>query len=161
MIRSAVATASALVFVCSLAAAPGAFAQASKTPAATPATGKPAAPPAPAKWIPPIKGTANIEVVAGQARKVGDEIVSVLKVKNISTGSIALLKLDEYWYNKKREIVSAGTISVKKPINPGEVVEITAKAPYKTDIDPALPPQYMFSHANGQIKAKGVKKFSE
>ena len=39
---------------------------------------------------------------------------------------------------------------------PGEVIEITLKAPYKADISVS---QYMFTHAGGQVNPKRVKKF--
>lgn len=158
MIRSAVATASALVFVCSLAAAPGAFAQASKTPNATPATAKPASSPALAKFIPPVKGKATIEMIQGKPQKIGNDLVTILKVKNMSSGSIALLTVDEYWYNKKREITTEGTTKVKQLIRPGEIVDVKSVVPYKTDIDRNT---YRFSHANGTIDVKPVKKFAE
>jgi hypothetical protein len=158
MIRSAAATASALIFVCSLAGAPGAFAQSAKPATATPATGKPASAPLPAKWVTPIKGIANVEFIQTQPKKVGDEVVTTMKVRNMSDGAIALLKIDEYWYNKKREIVGSCTQRVKQPISPKQIVDVEIKCPYKGDIDQN---QYMFSHANGQVKPKAVKKFSE
>ncbi|HEY3884354.1 MAG TPA: hypothetical protein VGL62_04050 [Vicinamibacterales bacterium] len=124
----------------------------------TPATQKASTPPLPAKWVVPIKGKASVEIVPAQAKKVGDELVTTLKVKNTSTGPIALLKVDEYWYNKKREEVSAGTSSFRQPFMPNQVIDLTIKCPYKTDIDTN---QFMFSHANGTIEPKMVKKFSE
>ena len=54
---------------------------------------------APAKraaYIPPVKGVATIEVIQGPSKRVGKEMVTVLKIKNTSKGSINLLKIDEY-----------------------------------------------------------------
>jgi hypothetical protein len=69
------------------------------------------APPAPAKWIKPVKGQATIEVLQGPSKKVGDEIVTVIKVRNTASGPIALLKCDEYWYDKKMQVVTGDTRS--------------------------------------------------
>lgn len=136
----------------SLCLAPAAFAQ-----KPTPATPKAAEPPMPAKWVVPIKGKASVEFIVTQKREAGD-LVSTLKVKNTSTGPIALLRIDEYWYNKKRETVSSGTVRDTKPLMPNEIVDLTIRCPDSKDIDTN---QLMFSHANGQIEPKPVKKFSE
>ena len=127
-------------------------------PAAFAQTAKPTTPPAaPAKWVTPIKGIANVEFVQAQPKKIGDEIVTTMKVKNVSDGAIALLKIDEYWYNKQREQVGACTQRVRQPINPSQIVDVEVRCPYRSDIDTN---QLMFSHANGAIKPKSVKKFS-
>jgi hypothetical protein len=125
---------------------------------AKPAAATTSTPAAPAKWLPPVKGMATIEVIPGKPVKKGNELVTVLKVKNTSKGPIALLGVDEYWYNKKRETVSGDTQKVRKLIQPGEIVEVTLSSPWKADIDTN---QYMFSHANGKIDAKRVTKFSQ
>jgi hypothetical protein len=131
-----------------------------QTPPAQPATQAAAAPATAAKWIPPVKGVATAEVIRGQSRKVGNDMVTVLQVKNTSKGAIALLGIEEIWYDNStpRKIVTGDQQKVKKLINPGEVVEVTMKSPYKAGI--ALS-QYVFSHANGKVDAKSVKKFSE
>ena len=74
-----------------------------------------------------------------------------------TTGSIALLKVDEYWY-KGKEVVTGDTQSWRKPFNPGEIIEITMKSPYKPGLTGS---QYMYSHANGKIDVKAVKKFDD
>lgn len=130
-----------------------AFAQA--TPAKPPA-GEPAKALPTSGWAKPLKGLVTVDVIRGVTKKVGNEIVTTLKVKNTSNGSIALLKVDEYWYDKKSQVVTGDSQSVRKPFNAGEIVEVTCKAPYHAD---AYQNQYMFSHANGQVKATVVKQF--
>jgi hypothetical protein len=144
----------ALAVAIFVAAAGALFAQ---TPSASQASAPPAAP---AKWIPPVKGIATIEVIRGTPRRVGNDIVSVLQIKNTSKGAIALLGVEELWYDNStpRKIVSGDQQKVKKLINPGEVVEVTVKSPYKAGL--AIN-QYQFTHANGKIDAKAVKKFTE
>lgn len=134
------------------------FDQQSPATKAAPASQTP--PPAPAKWIRPVKGQATIEVLQGPSKKVGGDIVTVVKVRNTSAGPIALLKCDEYWYDKKMQVVTGDTQRQKKPVMPGEIVEFTMKSPVTDAVAPTLyKSQYMFTHGNGDIKATGVKKF--
>jgi glucose/arabinose dehydrogenase len=162
MNRSSLLASAALI--CSLACAPAALAQTAKSQAqaakATPATTTTPTPttPARAKFVPVVKGLASIEVIKGTPKRVGGDIVTVLKVKNTSSGAIALLRVDELWYNQKREQVTGDSEKVLKPIQPGEIVEITMKSPSKPDL---YINQYAFSHVNGKVDVKSVKKFSE
>ena len=143
----------AAVLLAVLALAPGSFAQ-----APAPATATTAAPVAKARMTTPVKGTAYVEVIQGAPKKVGPDMVTVSKVKNVSNGPIAGLRIDEYWYNQKLVQVTGDTQRVRAPIAPGEVVEITTKSPIKPDLYKST---LMFNHANGKVTAKGVKKFTE
>jgi hypothetical protein len=145
--------------LCSMFVASTAFAQAKPVQAPATKAAAPAAAPAPAvpaRFVRPVKGVATIEVIQQQGRRIGNDIVTVLKIKNTSNGAISLLKVDEYWYNKKPEVVTGDTQSWRKPFNPGEVIDMTMKSPIKPDLYRS---QYAFSHANGSIQAKTVKKF--
>ncbi len=114
------------------------------------------APAKPAKYIPPVKGVATIEVTQS-SKRVGNEMVTTVKVRNTSKGAINLLKADEYWYDSKLAIVSGTQYSHKKaPIQPGEIVEITLRSPMKPGIQRN---QIMFTHAYGKVDAKSVKAF--
>ncbi len=130
-----------------------AFAQATQAKPTTPAKPLPTS-----GWVKPVKGLVTVEVIRGATKKVGNEVVTVLKVKNTSSGSIALLKVDEYWYDKKNppNVVSGTSVPVRQPINPGQIVEITCSSPYNPE---AYQNQYFFSHINGQVKATVVKQF--
>ena len=81
------------VFAQATKAAPQAPDKSKQAVAATPTTQAPAAP---AKYYKPLKGIAAIQVIPSASKKVGDDVVTVIKVKNMSKeGSIALLKVDE------------------------------------------------------------------
>jgi hypothetical protein len=112
---------------------------------------------APAKFVPPIRGTAELGFLKPVTKRVGKEIVTVIKVKNLSTsGSIAGLKVDEFWYDKKGELVTGDSFRYRKPLLPGEVIEVTLRTP----ADPRMNANnYTFSHANGQVKTKRMEKF--
>ncbi len=151
MKRFAFAPAVAL-FLCSI--VPGAaFAQAQSAVARS---GEPAA--SRAKFVAPIKGEAKIEVLPGESKYVGKEIVTTFKIKNMSNAPIALLKLDEYWYDKGGKLVSSDTQRYAKPFSPGEIIEMTTRAPRLPGAERA---QRVFSHAHGKVDAKPVKAIKE
>jgi hypothetical protein len=116
------------------------------------------APAAPARFIKPLKGAADIQFIQMPSKKVGADIVTVLKIKNLSNAPVSLLKVDEYWYNKATPpiVITGDSEAWRKPFMPGEIIELTMKSPYKTDIAAS---QYQFSHAGGQVNLKRVKKF--
>ncbi len=110
-----------------------------------------------AKFVPPVKGVATIEVIQTAPKRAGKDMVTVIKVRNTSKGSINLLKADEYWYDKNAKIVSGAPYAhTRAPILPGEVVEITLRSPYNMQMKQN---QVIFTHANGKIEAKSVKAF--
>lgn len=131
---------------------PGAQAPATK---AAPVTAAPA-PATPARFTTMVKGKADIQVIQAAPKKVGDDMVTVLKIKNMSPAAISLLKVDEFWYDKKMQLVSGDSQPYRKPFMAGEVIEITMKSPVKPDL---YKNQFKFSHANGEVNAKAVKKF--
>lgn len=123
---------------------------------ATPAPA-PTAPAAQARFVPPIRGQAELGFLKPVTKRVANEIVTVIKVKNLSmTGSIAGLKVDEYWYDKAGDAVTGDTFRYRKPLMPGEVIEVTLKTPVNPKMDRN---QYNFTHANGTIKTKSMPKF--
>ena len=118
-------------------------------------TAAPASPPAPAKWVPPQKGEVTVDFIQGKAARVKGEIQTKMKVKNTSKGSIALLSVEEIWYNTKREIASNGIYRHKQLLNPGEIIEFTIVSPEKPDLYTNM---LMFKHANGTVKPTKVTK---
>jgi hypothetical protein len=149
MNRSVFASAVALLLIGAVGAS-SAFAQVKAAPAAAPG------PAAPAKWVPPVKGLATVDLVQTNPKVVGKEIVTVLKLKNTSTGSISLLKVDQLWYDAKRAVISSATSYHRKPFLPGEIIDVELRAPLngKPDVN-----QMTFAHANGTVKATKVKAF--
>ncbi len=109
------------------------------------------------KYIPPVQGLANLEVIQAPPKRVGKEMVTVAKIRNTSKGSINLLMVDEYWYDANLKIVAAQTYSHKKaPIQPGEIIEVTIKTPWTAQMQRN---HLLFRHANGKAEAKAVKAF--
>jgi hypothetical protein len=158
------------VILCCLALTTAAFAQTSKATAkttpvkkdATPAVATEPPPPSPelmkARTRPPVKGTAFLEVIPGTSRKVGTDIVTVTKVKNVSNAPIIGLRVDEWWYAKGQQ-VSGGDYRLRYPLAPGEIAEMTTSSPVKPDMSGGS--QLQFTHANGGVKTTRVKKFTD
>ena len=124
---------------------------------AKPAAGTPppGAPGAPAKWVPPQKGEVTVDFIQSKAARIKGEIQTKMKVKNTSKGAIALLSVEEIWYNTKREIASNGVYRHRQLINPGEIIEFTISSPEKPDLYTNM---LMFKHANGTVKPNKVTK---
>ena len=98
-------------------------------------------------------GAARLHQAGGQERgKIGgkDFIITTIQVKNMATGAIAGLKVDEFWYDKAGNPVTGDNYRHPRPLQPGEVITITLETPR----NPAMNRnQYNFTHANGEIKA--------
>jgi hypothetical protein len=117
--------------------------------AATTATAQtpPAAPP---KLISPVRGAAEIGYTKPVSKRDGNMVVTTFKIVNLAKGPIAGLKVDEFWYDKNRELVGgAPSFRYRKPLLEGEIIEVVLKTP----VNPAMSqPQWKFVHANGDIK---------
>ena len=102
-----------------------------------------------------MKGEASVEFIQSKATPVKDEVQTKIKVRNTSKGSIALLSVEEIWYNNKGEITSNGIYRHKQLLNPGEVIEFTVSSLKKPDLYQNM---LMFKHAYGTIKPTKVAK---
>lgn len=123
------------------------------------AQGKPAQtstppPAAPAKYVPPIRGTADLGYLKPLTKRVKDEVITTIQVKNLSPAPIAGLKIAEYWWDKAGNPVTGSEDRLKRPLQSGEVVTMTLKTPYNAKMDRN---NYVFAHANGSIKTKLLK----
>jgi len=118
------------------------------------------APPTPqTKWTPPVRGIADIQVLPTQTKVdfKTNSVVTTITVKNVSLGPIAGLQVEEFWYDKTGNMVPGGDrYRHKKLLQPGEELTITLTT--QKDAQMARN-NYVFRHANGDIKARQVKKF--
>jgi hypothetical protein len=154
-IRSMLALAGAFLLVAGAAA--GQTGQGAKPAPAAPAAGQ--APTAKPRLVPPVRGEAPLgytkPVVKAGKVEGKDFIITTIRVKNLSQGSIAGLKVDEFWYDKAGDPVTGDTFRHPKPLQPGEVITVTLETPRNPKMDRN---QYNFSHANGTIKAQLLPK---
>jgi len=154
--------------LCTVALSTPGFAQASKSaakaPAKTDATHAVAASTTPspellkARMKPPLRGTAAIEIIPGPPKVANGEVASVIKVKNVDSAPIVGLKIDEYFYAAQKE-VSACTARVRNPIAAGEIVDVAISCPNPKE--KVTGSNLMFTHNNGKVSPKQVKKFTE
>ena len=116
-----------------------------------------AAPAAPARLVAPVRGEAKLGYTRPISKRDGQMIVTTIKVKNLSAGSIAGLKVDEFWYDKGGDPVTGDTFRYRKPLQPQEVIEVTLRTPVNPKMDRN---QYKFEHANGTIKTELMAKLN-
>lgn len=109
------------------------------------------------KLIAPVRGVAVVEITAPNTnlKGAGPDIVTTIRVKNVSGGPIAGFKVEENWY-KGQDPVGGDSYRHPRPLQPNEVIDITLKTPRARIIGARN--QYQFSHANGEIKPKTVPK---
>ena len=78
----------------------------------------------PGKLVAPVRGQAELGFTNPVSKRVGNMIVTTIKVKNLSNGAIAGLKVDEFWYDKKGDPVTGSQpFRYRKPLQPGEVID--------------------------------------
>jgi len=112
--------------------------------------------PAPAarpKLVAPVRGVAQLGYTKPLVKNatIGGKsfVVTTIQVKNMSSGAIAGLKVDEFWYDKAGNPVTGDNYRHRTPLQPGEIITITLETPRV----PAMARnQYNFTHANGDIK---------
>ena len=132
-----------------LASASAAFAQAPAAKAQT------AAPP-PTKFVTPLKGEAQVQILSPQSVREGSIQVTRIKVKNVSKLPLIGFKADEYWYSAKGETVSGSpTFRHPRPFMPGEVIEVLLRSPWNDKMSRNL---RVFAHLNGSVKATIVPR---
>jgi hypothetical protein len=104
-----------------------------------------------------FKGQAEVEF-ASSSTKSGDSVVTTMKVKNLSNGPIARLKVDETWFDKNQQPVGGSTGILEKMLEPGAVDTLTIRTPWKAGMNGN---SWQFSHANGPVKPHKVAKIEE
>src|SRR5262249_62084782 len=60
------------------------------------------------KLTPPVKGQADVDFLQPTTKKVGTDVVTTIKVKNMSSAPIARLRVIETWFDKSNQTVPGG-----------------------------------------------------
>jgi hypothetical protein len=110
------------------------------------------------KFTAPVRGQAEIEYTAPSTARVKDAVVTKIAVKNISTAPIARLAINDTWYDKGGEVLTAGRGVINGLLQPGEIQTITIETPFRPGMNPQQR-KSLFSHANGDVKLSLVKSF--
>jgi hypothetical protein len=107
------------------------------------------------KFVPPVKGAAEVDFVRGQTKREGTTLVTKIQVKNTSTAPIARLRIVETWYDKSGGTIPGGEGFINGLLQPGEVQTIEIRTPVNTNMSTSM---LAFSHANGTVpKPHSVK----
>jgi len=107
------------------------------------------------KFIPPIKGQADVEFVQPKTTRdnKSKEVVTLIKVKNISPAPIPRLTIAETWFGKDQQMVTGSKGFINGLLQPGEIATIEIRTPY----DPKMVSNsWVFTHANGPVKTHRV-----
>lgn len=110
------------------------------------------------KYVPPVKGEAKIGYTKPQVKVVKDAVITVFKVRNMTTGRIAGFKVEEFWWDKQRNPVTGARYIHPRPMDPGETITVTLNTPKNPAMDSN---NYTFTHANGTIKTTLMKSLDE
>ena len=79
---------------------------------------------APKKLVPPVRGEATIGYLKPVTKQDKNMIITTIKIKNLSNGAIAGLKVDEFWYDKDgNPVTGSQPFRWRKPLQPGIVVD--------------------------------------
>jgi hypothetical protein len=101
----------------------------------------------------PVRGVAQLaytKPVIKNAKIDGrDFIVTTFQIKNLEKGSIAGLRIEEFWYDRAGDPVTGDDFRHLKPLQPGEIITVTLETPRNPRMDRN---SYKFTHANGEIK---------
>jgi len=104
-----------------------------------------------------FKGQADVEFTSSST-KSGDVVVTTMKVKNLSNGPIAHLKVDETWFDKNQQPMGGSSGILEKMLEPGAVETVTIRTPWKLGMNGN---SWQFTHANGTVKPHKVQKLEE
>jgi hypothetical protein len=110
------------------------------------------------KFMAPVRGQAEIEYTPAVTAREKESVITKIAVKNVSTAPIARLAINDTWYDKSGDVLTAGRGVINGLLQPGEIQTITIQTPFK----PGMNPQQrkpVFSHANGDVKVHPVKTF--
>ena len=112
-----------------------------------------------AQSTPPVRGDVRIEWTEPVVKNTGKTLITTFKVKNVEVGSIAGLRVDEFWYDKKGDPVTGSSFRYPKLLQPGEIIEVKLETPV-LDRSKMDRNQYLFKQANGNVKPTKVKRLS-
>jgi hypothetical protein len=117
------------------------------TPPAAP-TQKPNDEGAPKKLVPRVRGEAEVGYTKPVSKNDGQFITTTFKIKNLASGPIPGLKVEEFWYDKDgNPVTGSQPFMLRKPFQPGEVVDIVLKVPINKNMNRN---QYKFTYGDGK-----------
>lgn len=103
-----------------------------------------------------LRGEARVQILAPETKVVGQDAISLVRVRNASRDWLTRFTVTEYWYDQQGNAVKSSSRVHEGRFMPGEVLEMELKTRKEANF---FQNQYEFSHANGDVKAIVVKSF--
>ena len=95
-----------------------------------------------------VRGMAEVGILQPVTKVEGKEVVTTIKVKNLSKGPISGVKVQEYWYDKDGNPLPGDAKRLAQPLAPGALSTIVLRTP----VSPRLNSNNLvFSHDNGKV----------
>jgi hypothetical protein len=110
------------------------------------------------KFTPPVKGEALVEFTQPVTKRNGANVVTMIKVRNMSAAPIARLQVTETWYDKDGGVVTGSKGVVTGLIQPQEIQTVTITTPFNAKM---ASNNWNFSHAYGSVKVAKVKTLED
>jgi hypothetical protein len=95
-----------------------------------------------------VMGTAEVGILQPVTKVEGKVVVTTIKVKNLSKGTIVGLKVEEYWYDKDGNPLPGDSKKLTQPLAPRALSTIVLRTPVNAKMDRN---NYVFTHDNGQV----------
>jgi hypothetical protein len=108
------------------------------------------------KFLPPIRGEANVDFIKGATTRAGTTLVTKIQVRNMSSAPIPRLTIDETWYDKNNNLIPGGKGVINGLLQPGEIQTVEIRTPSNPSMSTSM---LQFAHANGTIKTHRVQSF--
>jgi hypothetical protein len=96
-----------------------------------------------------VTGTAELGILQPVTKVDGKVVVTTIKVKNLSKGTIVGLKVEEYWYDKDGNPIPGDSKKLSEPLAPRAVSTIVLRTPVSPKMDRN---NYVFTHDNGKVQ---------
>jgi len=103
-----------------------------------------------------VRGMAEVGILQPVTKVEGKEVVTTIKVKNLSKGTIVGLKVEETWYDKDGNPLPGDSKKLSQPLAPGALSTIVLRTPVSSKMDRN---NYVFTHDNGQVHTTVYAKF--
>ena len=103
-----------------------------------------------------LRGLARVQVLTPETKVEGDEVITTIRVRNVSKDWIARFMVTEHWYDEQGNVMRSGSRRHEKRFMPGEVIEMELRTRKNPNF---YQNQFEFSHANGDVKAFAVGSF--
>jgi hypothetical protein len=103
-----------------------------------------------------LRGLARVQMLNPDTKVEGEEVVSRIRVRNVSRDWIAGFMVTEHWYDDKGNAVGSGSRTHRERFMPGEVLALELRTRKSANF---FQNQFEFTHANGTVNAAVVGSF--